>query len=343
MDSAPSTGQWIIPDSRVINQPNPKLWEIRSGHQVYLTALARTSPKNGPALTVTGAIPDLDHYNGRGGRIFPLWADASASISNVRPKLLSFLSSRWEKEVGPDALAAYVVAVAAHPAFTKRFRTDLATPELHIPLTADRSIFEDAVRIGRRVIWLQTFGDRMVDPSDGRPGGPPRMPHDRAPTIPKDGAVPQDESGMPDSIDYDASKKRLLVGKGFVENIESAVWKYEVSGKQVLIQWFSYRKKNRERPIIGDRRPPSPLGDIQPECWLAEYTTELINVLNVLGLLVELEPMQRELLERVCTGPTLSNGEIQTAGVFELPSQMSRSSRQRKGQIGKGKQSHRKA
>jgi hypothetical protein len=33
----------------------------------------------------------------------------------------------------------------------------------------------------------------------------------------------------------------------------------------VLTQWFSYRKKNRERAIIGDRRPPSKLGDIQPD------------------------------------------------------------------------------
>jgi hypothetical protein len=40
-------------------------------------------------------------------------------------------------------------------------------------------------------------------------------------------------------------------------------------------QWFSYRKRNRERPIIGDRRPPSKLGVIQPDHWLAEYTTEL--------------------------------------------------------------------
>ena len=101
---------------------------------------------------------------------------------------------------------------------------------------------------------------------------------------------------MPDSIDYDASRKRLLVGRGYVENVEPEVWRYEVSGKQVLLQWFSYRKANRERPIIGDRRPPSPLGDVQPDHWLAEYTTELINVLNVLGLLVDLEPTQAELL-----------------------------------------------
>jgi hypothetical protein len=73
----------------------------------------------------------------------------------------------------------------------------------------------------------------------------------------------------------------------------------------VLTQWFSYRKKNRERPIIGDRRPPSKLGEIQPDHWLAEYTTELLNVLTVLTLLVEMERAQAKLLTAVCKGPTL--------------------------------------
>jgi hypothetical protein len=84
-----------------------------------------------------------------------------------------------------------------------------------------------------------------------------------------------------------------------------AVWNYEVSGKRGLTQWFSYRKKNREGPIIGDRRPPSKLGDIQPDHWLAEYTTELLNVLNVLALLVEMEPTQAQILEAICEGQTL--------------------------------------
>ena len=85
----------------------------------------------------------------------------------------------------------------------------------------------------------------------------------------------------------------------------AAVWQYEVSGKRVLTHWFSYRKRNRERPIIGDRRPPSKLGDIQPDHWLAEYTTELLNVLHVLALLVEMEPAQAKLMEAICEGPTL--------------------------------------
>lgn len=96
---------------------------------------------------------------------------------------------------------------------------------------------------------------------------------------------------------------RLLIGTGLA-NVSPAVWFYEVSGKRVLAQWFSYRKKNRERPIIGDRRPPSKLGDIQPDQWLAEYTTELLNVLNVLAWLVTLEPQQEKLLEAICEGPT---------------------------------------
>jgi hypothetical protein len=163
-------------------------------------------------------------------------------------------------------------------------------------LTADATVFAAGADIGRTVIWLHTFGERMADPQGGRPAQPPRLPSARMPHIPTAGAIPLDKDAMPDSIDYDASRKRLLVGRGYVENVEPEVWRYEVSGKQVLLQWFSYRKANRERPIIGDRRPPSPLGDVQPDHWLAEYTTELINVLNVLGLLVDLEPTQAELL-----------------------------------------------
>ena len=83
-----------------------------------------------------------------------------------------------------------------------------------------------------------------------------------------------------------------------------------------LVQWFSYRKKDRERPMIGDRRKPSPLGDIQPDTWLAEYTTELLNVLNVLGLLVEMEPQAAALLERICAGPLISEAELRGEGVF---------------------------
>ena len=159
--------------------------------------------------------------------------------------------------------------------------------------------------MGRRVIWLHTFGERFADAKDKRPPGPPRLPKERAPRIPKDGAIPDDADSMPDEIQYDGTKRRLLIGKGFIDNVPAEVWQYEVSGKRVLTQWFSYRKKDRERPIIGTRRKPSKLGDIQPDHWLAEYTTELLNVLQVLALLVEMEPAQAKLMEAICEGQTL--------------------------------------
>jgi len=222
-------------------------------------------------------------------------------------------------KVGAEDVIAYIAGIAAHPAFTARYQEDLSTPGLRIPLTSDPDTFAETSELGRTVIWLHTFGERMADPAKGRSAQPPRLPPARTPRIPAKGAIPQEPAAMPDSIGYDASKKRLLVGQGYVENVEPEVWLYEVSGKQVLLHWFSYRKANRERPIIGDRRTPSPLGDIQPDHWLAEYTTELINLLNVLGWLVDLEPAQAALLERVCTGPIIAAEDLRRAGALETP------------------------
>ncbi len=298
--------QWIIPDNRVLNRPNPELWKSHGKKQIYLTALHRTAPSSGPALTICASVPDLDHYKGSfGGRVFPLWQDAAATQPNLPPNLLAQLGKQYKVSVTAEDVIAYLAAVAANPAYTARFQSDLSQPGLRIPITCDAKLFSRAVELGRQVVWLHTFGERFADAKAGRPPGPPRVPKERAPRIPKSGAIPDDPDAMPDEIGYDESQQRLLVGTGFVDKVLPAVWNYEVSGKRVLTQWFSYRKKNRERPIIGDRRPPSKLGDIQPDHWLAEYTTELLNVLHVLTLLVELEPAQATLLESLCDGPTI--------------------------------------
>jgi hypothetical protein len=57
---------------------------------------------------------------------------------------------------------------------------------------------------------------------------------------------------------------------------------------------------------LSSTRPRSPLGNIQADHWLLEYTGELSNVLNVLGLLVKLEPAQALLLQEIEDGPLIS-------------------------------------
>jgi hypothetical protein len=311
--------QWIIPDNRLLNRPNPTLWENNSNEQVYLAALHRSGPSNGPALTFSASIPDLDHYHGRGGRVFPLWTDRTATIPNIKPAFLAGLDAAYGGPVTAREMLAYIAAVAAHPAYTARFQPDLVQPGLRIPITAEAGLFHEAAELGHEVIWLHCFGERFADPAADRPAAPPRLSAEEAPTIPKDGAIPTDSDRMPDTIDYDAEKRRLLVGDGHIDNVPKAVWEYEVSGKQVLVQWFSYRCRDRSRPIIGDRRPPSPLDRVQPAAWLAEYTTELLNVLHVLGRLVALEPRQADLLARICEGALLSADHLRSEGAFDAP------------------------
>ena len=309
--------QWIIPDARLINRPNPTLWGCHSDQQVYLTALHRSSPTAGGAVTFSAAIPDLDHYHGRGGRVFPLWRDR-AGLSNVKPDLPRELTEVLGVTVTGSDLMAYIAGVLAHPAYTARFQGDLVQPGLRIPLSADASLFIEAVEVGRKVIWLHCFGERFADSVAGRPKGPPRMPKGLGPVIPRDGGIPMSPEKFPDRISYDASLSRLEIGEGFVENVPSAVWEYEVSGKQVLPQWFSYRRFDRSRPIIGNRRPPSELDRIQMESWTVQYTTELMNVLHVLGQLVDLESSQRDLLDRICDDELLDIEDLRTKGTFDV-------------------------
>jgi Type ISP C-terminal specificity domain len=123
---------------------------------------------------------------------------------------------------------------------------------------------------------------------------------------------------LPDTMEYDAAKHRLVVGKGYIENVTPEMWAYEVSGKQVLWYWFSYRRRDRTKPIIGDRREPSPLDSIQPDHWLPEYTSDLLDLLHVLGRLVALRPAQADLLTRICEGPLRSAEKLKVAGAFAV-------------------------
>ena len=308
--------QWLPTDARLLNDVRPVLWSAYSDRQTFLTGPEDVSVTAGPAITFTALIPDLHHYHGRGGRVYPLWRDRNATEPNIKPALLTHLAKVFAQPVKAEDVMAYLAAVMAHPAFTARFKADLARPGLRVPLTADAKLFAEAVALGSEVIWLHTYGERFVDAAAGRPKGPPRLPKESAPSIPAKGAIPGAPEPLPDTMDYDPATRRLKVGKGFIENVTPEMWAYEVSGKQVLWHWFSYRRRDRTRPIIGDRRPPSPLDKIQPDHWLPEYTSDLLDLLHVLGRLIALEPRQADLLERICAGKLRKADELREAGAL---------------------------
>ena len=98
-----------------------------------MTAPGDISPSDGPSMTFTAQAPDLHHYAGRGGRVFPLWRDDKAQQPNLPPSLLPYLSEKYAASRNAEDLMAYIAAVAAHPAYTARFQDDLSTPGLRIP------------------------------------------------------------------------------------------------------------------------------------------------------------------------------------------------------------------
>jgi hypothetical protein len=309
--------QWIVPDHRLLSMARPQLWAEYSPKQLYLTCLEAHSPENGPAITFTGLIPDQHHYKGSfGGRVYPLWRNGAATQLNIKSTLLAHLANVYARAVKAEDVMAYLAAVMAHPVFTARFKADLVRPGLHVPLTADAKLFAEAVALGSEVIWLQCYGERFADPEAGRLKQPPRLPKETAPSIPKAGEIPSAPEPLPDVMEYDPALQRLKIGKGYVENVTPEMWAYEVSGKQVLRHWFSYRRRDRSRPIIGDRRPPSPLDSIQPDHWLPEYTDDLLDLLHVLGRLIALQPKQADLLQRICDNPLLSADELRNAGAL---------------------------
>ena len=164
--------QWIIPDNRLLLSARRELWASQSTEQIFATALMAHSPTNGPAISFSEIVPDNDHYKGSfGGRTFPLWSDQAATQPNIRPALLTRLTRDLGIALTPSDLLAYVAAVAANPAYTSRFQSDLVQPGLRIPLAAEGETFAEAIAIGHKVIWLHTYGQRLVDPS-GSPARP---------------------------------------------------------------------------------------------------------------------------------------------------------------------------
>ena len=250
--------------------------------------------------------------------MYPLWLDAEATISNVKPALLNELSEKFGKRLGPEDVFAYCAGVMAHSAFTERFARDLRRPGLRLPITSDVALFDEASELGRRSLWLFSYGERFTEPST-RPAGAPRMATNR-PTIPDGGDMPGASEPLPNEIRYAAADNRLHIGRGFIDNVTPAMRNCDVSGMNVLDQWFSYRRLDRTRPVIGnDKRPPSPLMDIQPGHWLPEYTDDLIDLLNVLGLLTELEPEQADMLESIMKGPLFDLADLAAEGAFAMP------------------------
>jgi len=302
--------QYALVDSRIGDYLRPVFWKAHSDQQIYFTSLIGGVLGLGPAAAISACIPDLHYFCGRGGKdIIPLWRDAKASQANLTGGLLGVLNPCLG-EVTPEDFFAYCYALLSTPAYVETFSEELTVPGPRVPVTKDRELFQQAARLGRKLIWLHTYGERFVPSDQGRgevPQGRARNPL----------AVPGEPENYPEDFFYNETSEMLRVGKGEFGPVSKAVWEFSVSDFHVVHSWLNYRMKD------GAGRSSSALDEIRPQQWTIGMTDELLQLLWVLEATIAMFPELEQTLEAVITGETFRADELPqpTAGERQPPSE----------------------
>ncbi|MFC8246801.1 type ISP restriction/modification enzyme [Streptomyces chartreusis] len=209
----------------------------------------------------------------RPGRVRPLYRRPGGTEPNLAPGLVEHLRDRLGGPVEPLDLLAWILAAVR--------------PDLTVPLTADPEHWARGVESGRRALWLmRRNGDRPK-----LPGG--RRPYVRAPL-----------PSRPLTLDYDRDEEALLLDEGRISPVPPQAWDYEAAGVKVLEQWFAARVTEPE---------PGTLAAIRPPAWPQAWTSELLELITVLALLAELQPLDEE------STSAITATDLRKAGILPVP------------------------
>lgn len=234
-------------------------------------------------------MPDLHHFNGRGGKdVIPLYRDPEATEPNVTAGLLAYLSKAYGFDVNTEDLAAYVYALLGGQSYAARFWNELETPGPRVPVTKEGTVFTCAAILGRPLIWLHTYAERFrgVDRGDVVPMGSAKNV----------AAVSSAPAKYPMGYAYDPGKREVRVGDGRFGPVALEIWEFEVSGLKVVQSWLGYRMKVRSG------KKSSPLDEIRPERWTPRMTDEFLELLWVLEATLAMEPQLSAALDAVVAG-----------------------------------------
>jgi len=286
--------KWIIGDGRLFRTPSQPLWMTYSENQLYLTSLLTDQIGFGPSATITANIPDLHHFHGRGGKdIIPLWRNQSGTEANITTGLLAYLAKVYDKSISPEDFLAYTYAILAGSEYTRRFADDLATSAPRIPISTNPNLFSEGVELGRKLIWLHTYGARFI-PNKERPN---TVPAGQTRAI---RPVPVTFEGYPHDFHWDENTETLYVGDGTFTPVSRAVWEFEVSGLRPVRSWLGYRMREPSG------RKSSPLDEVRPSKWPAEFTEELLELLWTLEHTVNMSLALTTFFEAVIQGDVLA-------------------------------------
>ena len=279
--------RYALLDPRLADRLRPNLLRSHSDSQLYLTSIWTKVLGAGPAAIVTNLIPDMDHFCNRGAKdVIPLWRDAECMSPNITCGMLGMLEGGYGHPITPEDFFCYCYAVLSSPLYVEMFWDELEQPPPRLPITTDCQLFGRAVELGRKLVYLHTFGERKLPGGKGRYasiGGSARC----------EVATPTSAADYPNDVSYDANAKTLTVGSGVFGNVAPEVANFRISGFPVLESWVKYRLKNRKG------RSSSRLDDIRPYRW--SFDDELLKVIWVLENTLDTYAIANELLKEICS------------------------------------------
>ena len=165
-----------------------------------------------------------------GGKdIVPLYRDGLAREPNLTKGLAGVIA----KQIGISApsvedVASYTYALLSSLRYQERFSYALKTPGPRVPFTAEKDFWDEAVSLGKYLLWLHTFGNRFQNVAEGRGKHIPfvsKIGWEQAVNV-----IPEDMA----DVSYDVGAQLLRVGNGLVAGVRPDVWAYSVSNIQII-------------------------------------------------------------------------------------------------------------
>ena len=99
----------------------------------------------------------------------------------------------------------------------------------------------------------------------------------------------------------------MRVADGVLTGVPGDVWKFEVSGMDVIPKWLGYRMA---KPAGRAASSDSPLDHIRPTAWSPEWSTELIEIVAAIKETLAIVPDGVALLEEIIAGPLITAGDL---------------------------------
>jgi len=149
---------------------------------------------------------------------------------------------------------------------------------------------------GERLLWLQTFGERFAKGKGEIPLAGVRWT--KEPTV-----LPATKK----AIFYDETSEELRVADGVLACVPADVWRFEVSGMDVIPKWLGYRMS---KPAGRAASSDSPLDHMRPATWSPEWSTELVEIVSAIKETLAVVPDGIVLLDEVVAGPLIASDEL---------------------------------